>query len=404
MIADNGRTGFDFAYLAGARKLPGGCKLDKERKCLLYIITRADIGGAQTHVRDLIQGFAQRYEVHLATGATGPLADAAEDVGARVHLLPNLVRSINPLSDIHSLRDCVKLIRSVRPDLVHAHSSKAGIVGRVAARMTGTPAVFTAHGWGFSPGTPALRSHVALWSERCATPFADKIICVSENDRQLALQRHVAPAERLETIRCALDPVPVPQADPGIQPPRFVMVARFSEQKDQVGLMCALRQVRGDFHLDLIGSGPNLDYCRQIAHELGVEKRITFCGDREDVPALLARAQCFVLSTHYEGLPISILEAMRAGLPVVATNLNGIPEEVDDGGTGLLVPRGDVSAMASALQKMCDNPEMRIQFGAAGREKFLREFTIHQLLKEVESTYQHVWRGPEVLGQKRATA
>ena len=144
--------------------------------------------------------------------------------------------------------------------------------------------------------------------------------------------------------------------------------------------------------LDLVGSGISLDSCKALAQSLGITERVSFLGDRRDVPELLAQAQIFVLSTHYEGLPISILEAMRAGLPIVATRVNGIPEEVIDGETGLLVPHGDVEALASALNSLIQSPDKRQKMGEAGRQKFLQEFTIERMLAETEAVYLQILR------------
>jgi len=123
---------------------------------------------------------------------------------------------------------------------------------------------------------------------------------------------------------------------------------------------------------------------------LKISDRISFLGDRKDVPNLLSQAQIFILSTHYEGLPISILEAMRAGLPVVATRVNGIPEEVIHEKTGLLVTRNDVKDLASALEKVIQSSDMRQRMGEAGREKFLQEFTLERMLVETEAVYKQV--------------
>jgi len=357
---------------------------------ILYIITRADIGGAQANVLDLIAGLHARYDVHLATGTDGPLTARVRALGLPVHLVPSLVRQINPLTDLRSVQDCARLIRRLRPRLIHAHSSKAGIVGRAAARLAGVPAIFSAHGWGFSPGTPRGRRTVALWSERAAAPLAARIICVSEFDRRLALRAGVGSRRSLVTIRYGIGAAAAPPAAPADQPPRFVMAARFNEQKDQHTLLRALARVPVGLQLDFAGSGPSLEACRALARRLGVADRVAFLGDRHDVPDLLARAQGFVLSTHYEGLPLSIMEAMRAGLPVVATRVSGIPEEVLDGETGLLVPHGDVAALAAALCRLAEAPVVRRRMGEAGRQRFLREFTIERMLAETEGVYREI--------------
>jgi glycosyltransferase involved in cell wall biosynthesis len=307
-----------------------------------------------------------------------------------VHLLPRLVRSINPLADFASVRECLALVRTLRPDLIHAHSSKAGIVGRLAGRITRTPTIFTAHGWGFSPGVPRKRQILALQVERLMAPLAQKIICVSEFDRQLALRHRVGNENVLRTVRGGIrDEILAPRSSPN-PIPRFIMVARFSEQKDQATLLKALSEVE-NLQLDLVGSGPLLAPCHELAISLGLEPRVAFLGDRNDVPQLLRAADAFVLSTHYEGLPISILEAMRAALPVVASDVGGNSEEIEHLRTGLLVPRGDVSALAAALRELAASPALRGQMGEAGRQKFLREFTVERMISGVEAIYDELW-------------
>lgn len=363
---------------------------------LLYLITRPDLGGAQTHVLDLIREFACRYEVHLGVGCAGPLTDSVGQLGVSVHLLPNLIRALNPWRDIRAIHECSGLIQRVQPHLVHAHSSKAGIVGRVAARRCRIPAVFTAHGWGFTPGTPVVRRLVALAAERLAAPLARRLICVSENDRQLALRFGVGTETSLVTIRYGAATDLAPCADPAKHPPRLIMVARFNEQKDQATLLrsIAVLKSRGvEVQVDFVGSGPSLGMCKTLAEHLGVDEQVRFLGDRNDVPHLLAAAQIFVLSTRYEGLPISILEAMRAGLPVIATCVGGVPEEVEDSVTGFLVPRADVAALAQAIFKLVDSPALRAQMGEAGRIRFAAEFTQERMLCQVDAIYQEVCDG-----------
>ncbi len=371
---------------------------------ILYVITKSELGGAQSHVADLIEGFAASHsnadrklkgdlELHLAASVEGPLLDRARAVGAHVHLLPRLQRSVNPLVDLAAVRECALLLRRVRPHLVHAHSSKAGVVARLAGHRTGVPVVFTAHGWGFSPGTPPARRALALAVEAAVAPLSARIICVSESDRQLALAHRVGTKRSLVTVRNGLAPSDV-RARPSEQPPRLLMVARFNEQKDQSTLLRAVAHLERDktldYALDLVGSGPHFERVRALASELQVLHRVSFLGDRHDVPALLGAAQGFVLSTHYEGLPLSIMEALRAGLPVVATDVSGIKEEVAHNETGLLVPRRDEIALADALQTLIKDPQKRARMGAMGRQKFEAEFTRERMLLETEQLYAQV--------------
>ena len=382
------------------------------RPVILQIITKSELGGAQSHVADLIEGlsasqsdaafvdesptkFLNNCEVHLATGQDGPLVERAKKAGAQVHFLPQLQRAINPLSDVGAVRECADLVREIRPDLIHAHSSKAGIVARLAGRATKVPTVFTAHGWGFSPGTPPARRALAWAFEYAVAPLGSRIICVSEADRRLALRHNVGTRRSLVVIRYGIPPEAA-QATPQTEPPRFIMVARFNEQKDQTTLLHALAELQKspdahpDFTVDFVGSGPDFEKVQTLAHELGVFNKVSFLGDRHDVPELLRRSQCFILSTHYEGLPISIMEAMRAGLPIIATNVSGVREEVAHGENGYLVPHLDAPALARALQKLTVDEAKREQMGAASRAKFLNEFTRARMLGEIDALYTQV--------------
>jgi glycosyltransferase involved in cell wall biosynthesis len=362
-----------------------------DKKTLLYIITKSELGGAQGNVYDLISQFHKDNQVHLATGSHGHLTEDAIALGVPVHIISNLTRNIQLFGDFIAVKECVSLIKRIKPDIIHAHSSKAGVVARIAGKICGVPTVFTAHGWGFSPGTPKMRGKVALIVEKLLAPLTNTIICVSENDRQLALSCGVGNQNSLAVVRYGINNIPVTFANPSQQPPRLIMVARFNEQKDQPTLLQALAKLNNpSIHLDLVGSGPDLEYSKALAKSLGIAQQVSFLGDRRDVPDLLGRSQIFILSTNYEGLPISILEAMRAGLPVVATSVNGIPEEIVHGETGLLVPHQDVDALANALASLIDSPSKRESMGKAARQKFEQEFTVERMVNNLINVYHQI--------------
>lgn len=363
----------------------------KYKKTLLYIITKSELGGAQGNVYDLINNFCKDFEVHLATGSHGVLTEKVSALGVPVHIIANLTRDIQLFGDITAIKECISLINKIQPDLIHAHSSKAGIVARVAGWICKVPVVFTAHGWGFTPGTPNKRRMVALIAEKLLASLTAKLICVSGNDRQLALSLGVGNENSLAVVRYGINNISVTSANPSQQPPRLIMVARFNEQKDQITLLKAIAQLKDEsIHLDLVGSGPFWESCKALAQLLKIENQVSFLGDRRDVADLLAQSQIFILSTNYEGLPISILEAMRAGLPIIATSVNGIPEEVVHGETGLLVPHQDVQALADALHTLIQSSEIRQQMGKAGRQKFEQEFTIERMVDETRAIYEQI--------------
>jgi glycosyltransferase involved in cell wall biosynthesis len=307
---------------------------------IAYVVTRADpIGGVQIHVRDLAVALqAQGHSCTIITGGSGPFVDVLRETGIPVVVLRHLTVPIHPISDLRALREIRAALSEARPELIAVHSSKAGILGRLAGRSLGIPVVLTAHGWNFTPGIAALPAAAYRQIERSAGPLASKIITVSEFDRQLALDARITTADRIVTVYNGMPDVPAElRADPGGTPARLVMVARFGPQKDHGTLLRALAGLRDhSWELDLIGDGPLMGRMQSLAASLGIGGRVRFLGQRMDVERLLASAQVSLLVTNWEGFPLSILEAMRAGLPVVATSVAGIGESVRDHGRAVV--------------------------------------------------------------------
>jgi glycosyltransferase involved in cell wall biosynthesis/nucleoside-diphosphate-sugar epimerase len=379
------------AHLSTAVRLDKSADVNN-KPVLAYVITKSELGGAQGHVHDLIKSLHNDYQIHLIVGSLGWLTDKCDELGVSVHHLPTLTRSINFIKDVTAVKELVQIVEKIEPDLIHAHSGKPGIIARLAGKICNIPVVFTAHGWGFDPNAPKLRRNIALAAEKMLAKFATKIICVSEKDRQLAIDLGVVEADRVVTIHNGIEvDVELPVATTKAKSTQLIMVARFNkQQKDQATLMKAIQQIDRDINVLFVGAGPDLEEAKNTAKELSILSKVSFLGDRLDVPQLLAQSQIFVLSTHYEGLPISILEAMRAGLPIIATNVNGIPEQVVDGKTGLLVERQDVDGLAQAITTLVDNPTLCQKMGYEGTEKLQREFTINEMIASTKALYHSV--------------
>lgn len=329
------------------------------------------------------------HRVTVMTGGTGALPGLPPE--AQVSL-PALARPIHPAGDLRAYLQIRAALKALRPQLLSTHSSKAGWLGRLAARSLGIPVVFTAHGWAFTEGVAQPQRTFYLWAERLVAPLADRIITVSHYDRQLAIRCGVGVPEQLITVHNGMPDVsPSLRARPEVDPPRLVMVARFGAQKDHATLLRALRELRDlPWSLDFIGGGAGREAIERLARFEGLTERVRFLGPRPDVAELLAQAQIFVLASHWEGLPRSILEAMRAGLPVVASDVGGVREAVDHGKTGLLVPRGDVGALRAALEQLLMQPETRRRMGTAGRARYEAHFTFDRMLAETLQVYEAV--------------
>jgi len=362
-----------------------------KRLKVLYVITRAERGGAQVHLSDLIQGLHGRVQAVLAIGESGYLCDEANRIAIRVHRLRRLIRPVRPLTDLRAVFELVSLIRTEKPEVIHAHTSKAGLVSRLAALLTRTPVLFTAHTWSFNEGSSGLQDKISLLLERVLARLGGHIIVVSESNSHIALHHRVATKRQLSTVWNGIPDGGGLRANHGRNPvPRIVMVARFVHQKDHENLLRALADVQVPWSLSLPGDGPLLERIKRLAEQLGIQDRVHFPGACDNIPELLAASDIFVLSTNHEGLPISILEAMRAGLPVVATDVGGISECVDHGVTGYLVQPKTVADLRGRIVELLSCAEQRAQLGKAGRERFLRDFQLEAMVSKTLDIYQSI--------------
>ncbi len=362
---------------------------------IAFLITRTDeIGGAQMHVFELARClFTHGVRVTVLGGGMGTFAEMLRRAGIPYQNVPRLVRPIRPGTDWRCFWELRAVLKRLRPNLLTVHSSKAGWLGRLAARSLRLPVIFTVHGWAFTEGVPPIRRTLYALAERMAAPCADRIITVSEYDRQLALRHHIASANRLVTVHNGIpDIAPFQRARPGEgERVRLVMVARFSPPKDQALLIRALAGLSAlPWELELIGDGPLRVASERLVHQLQLNDRVHFLGERQDVADRLSKAHIFVLVSNYEGLPLSILEGMRAGLPVVASDVGGVHEAVLQEETGLLFPRGDVEALRSVLRRLIEQPELRVRLGCAGRRRYEQAFTLDHMVARTWAVYEAV--------------
>jgi glycosyltransferase involved in cell wall biosynthesis len=367
--------------------------LTNRRKRLLYLVTRSVFGGAQSHVLTLLTKFRAEYDVALGVGCEGQLTEGARSDGIDVHILPHLMSRPWPVHAMTAVWEIKRLILRVQPDLVSTHSFKAGLAGRLAATQCGVASVHTAHGWPFSPGVPWLRRQVTLPIERRAAAWCRRIIAVSEADYELGVHRHVARPEQLVTVQNGV-PDSHLRAEPG-RPgrPEIVMVGRFEPQKDFPLLLRAIHGLPGDVHATLVGDGPTRVKAEALSRRLGLSGYVRFLGFRSDVAEILSDAQVFVLASRWEGLPRSVLEAMRAGVPVVASDVGGVGEAVVDGDSGFLIPRGNVEALRRRLGQLCADSKLRERMGAAARSRYEIHFVAERMLRETLQVYREVLAG-----------
>ncbi|HME92314.1 MAG TPA: glycosyltransferase family 4 protein, partial [Myxococcaceae bacterium] len=288
------------------------------------MLTRSDtVAGVQVHVRDLAKALiAKGHEVTVLVGGSGPYTEDLKRNQVPYRTVPALVRPLRPARDALAALQIRRQLKELKPDIVSTHSSKAGWLGRIAARSLGLPVTFTAHGWAFTPGVPSRAAAFYRFAEKVAAPWTTRIITVAEHDRDLALRKGVGRPEQIATIHYGIPSIPdALRAFPEREPPRIIMVARLEFQKDHQTLLRALAGLLDrQWTLELVGDGPRENEMRALVAQLGIGGRVEFAGLCSDVAQRLARAQIYALISNYEGFPISILEGMRAGLPVIASD------------------------------------------------------------------------------------
>jgi glycosyltransferase involved in cell wall biosynthesis len=346
---------------------------------LLVIVTLAEAGGAQTFAATLVAGLRDRYEIDVAAhGPGGALAGACAALEVPFHHVRHLRRDPHPYHDAAAVRELRALARRLRPDVVQINSSKAGVLARVALAGLGAKTVFTAHGWAFSGRGGAAGTAYAA-AERAVAPLSNAIVCVSNHDLKLARDRGIAPRGGVHVIHNGVD---APAAMPRRRPPgsRLVLgcTARLAPPKDLITLLDALVKPRCEgWELRVFGDGPDREGIERHRDALGLGRRVTLLGGRDDIAAQLADCDAFGLISDWEGLPYSILEGMAAGLPVLASEVGGIPDLVVPGATGELVPARDAAAAGRVLAAWAAGPAALLNLGRAGharaRESFSRE-------------------------------
>ena len=363
--------------------------LPPHRPRIAYLITNSEVGGAQAHVADLLKALRGRVDAVVLAGGAGPLFNAAQAYGVKTMRLTLLDNALSPWRAVSALKQLIAALRAIKPDLIHAHSAKAGALGRLAGWVLGIPVVYTVHGFAFKPAAPVRQRVVARLAEWLLAPLTARMICVAEAERTLAHTLPI-PSQRVHVIRNGIAETTAARAIPGAAIHRIVMVARLAAPKRaDLFIRAFAHAALTDCELVLAGDGPQMAALSALADAV-VPGKVRFLGAVPDVPSLLASAQIFVLASDHEGFPLSILEAMRAGLPIVASDLPGIREQLADGNYGRLVLGSDVQQWAAMLLQLAGSPEERERLGNDARQHWEQHFGMGSMADATCQVYQDV--------------
>ncbi|MDF1702121.1 MAG: glycosyltransferase [Planctomycetota bacterium] len=370
-------------------------------RTVVRIITRLNRGGPLRQLCALVPELQKLgWEGPVVTGRVARHEpDGAADLeaaGARVIRVRALGRGLDPSADPRAMKAIAAIVRRFRPDIVHTHTAKAGAFGRAAAHLVGTPAVHTFHGHHFDASL--MRAFAARQAERFLGRYTAAAIALTPRQRRDIVEVHrILPAAKVHVVGPGLD-IGAFRARaeagthglPSFEGPRFLWTGRFVPVKAPHLLVEAVAASRVPFHLTMLGRGPLRDGVRARIAKLGLAGRIACPGDAVDVAPWVAAADGLVLCSRSEGAPLSLIEAMALGTPVVATTVGGVPDIVAHEGEGLWVAPGDVQGLARALDRLAGDPVLGRAMGMRGYEGAEVRFGGARLARETAAVYEGV--------------
>ncbi|MFA6134115.1 MAG: glycosyltransferase family 4 protein [Phycisphaerae bacterium] len=379
---------------------------------ICHVITRLILGGAQENTLLTCEGLHRRgHEVTLVTGpALGPegeLMTRARAGGYRVVVVDDLRRQINPFRDRAAYRQMLKLLADLRPEIVHTHSSKAGILARkAAAKVGGMKAVHTVHGLPFHRYLPWWRNTLYIALERRAARRTDAIISVADAMTRQALAAGVGRAEQYTTLYSGMEIAPYlarpAEADAfraAMKLPRgavlVTQVSRLAELKGHEFLLAAAAEIPDEqVHFCLVGDGRLRAAIEAQIHRLGLASRFHLTGlvEPERIPAIMHASDILVHCSLREGLARALPQAMLAGRPVISFDIDGAAEVVTPD-TGILLAPKDVAGLKLAIETLAQCPPLRAKLGQAGRELCRTMFDHNRMVEQIEAVYQRISSG-----------
>jgi len=360
---------------------------------ILYLVTKSEEGGAQTHVYQLSRYFiSQGHEVAVMSYPGGWLENEVKKLGGKFYANQFFSNSLNPFNFLYSMNRVQTIVDDFKPDIVHCHSSIAGLLGRMVIKNC-IPTLYTAHGWGFNIGVPFIQKQLAIWGEKFVAKYCVKIICVSKFVKNLAVKYQIAKEDKFELVYNGVetDRQFEYRNDNKI---KIVFVGRLAPPKQPLMLLQAVKdlpdELKNNLEVLIIGSGPSKIEAEEFIknNQLQIVQMLGNLN-RQAVLKVLCQSDIFVLLSQWEGLPLSVLEAMSVGLPVIASDVGGLSEVVN-GNNGFLVR--DYNHFFAILKNLVENKDMRKKIGDAARLSIVENYSVEKMLSSTEKVYNDVMK------------
>ena len=374
---------------------------------ILYLITQSELGGAQRYIFDLASNLKEELDVSIAFGEQGDegvLAEKLKQNDINYYSIPHLKRAISPWQDLLAIFAIRKLIKKIKPNIIHLNSSKISILGSLASIFSKSKIIYTAHGWVFNEPLSKFKKSFYLHAEKFTAKFKNKIICVSVFDHKAALENKIAPKEKLITIHNGIEKIHIQTKDLA----RALLSKSINQQLNNdetiIGSVGNLYKTKGfeyfikaikilvdnkiNIKAVIIGEGREREELEDWIDQLYLKNHVILPGRIDKVAELLPALDVYICSSVKEGLSYTVIEAMMASLPIVATHVGGNPELITDSQEGLLVKAADPEKLAQTIIKLINNPELSNNLAKNAKAKAEKEFTLEKMVNKTKGLYR----------------
>ncbi len=376
------------------------------KKKICYIITKGNWGGGQKYVYNLATSLPKdKFETFVITGEGKILKNKLEDKGMRVYEISSLKRDMSFISEIKTFWSIFKIVQKEKPDVLHLNSPKASGIGAVVGRILLTPNIIqTAHGWSFNENRNLLSRFLIYIFSWITVALCYKTIVIAKNEKKQALSMPFIREKKVALIRngieeikyieknivrdALLNRISVPKESVAKETIWIGTISELHKNKGLKYVINALSKVKTPFLFFVIGEGEERKFLENLIMRNGMQKKVFLLGFIDIANLYLKAFDIFTLTSIKEGLPYTLLEAGMAGLPIISSDIGGIPDIIDDGKNGLLNRKGDEKEITKDIEYLILNPKVRAEFGKKIKVKIEKEFSIEQMLKKTINLYK----------------